>query len=372
MNNHINILLIEDDQAGRQAIRDVLELEMSCQIAEAEDSLVGESLLNQQVFDCILLDYQLPYQNGLDFLTKIRDAGVQTPVIMLTNLSDMEIAVELMKAGASDFIPKSAISAKKLANSIQQSITAHQKLRQSSATLRQYLADLEARNGNIEVFTGTVAHDLKNIFSPIIGMAQLLQADYEDQLDSHAHFILGNIVKGASQGFYLLDALLFLAWLQHEKPEAIPLDMGKVVGETLTCLAADIEEAGAEIIAPTGWLPAMGDEMWVAEVWFNFFSFILKNEASPLVIEIGSVKQEDGMVQFWLRDNGASLTPSQQKELFTPFNKPRHEHDARQGLGMAINRKIIEALGGEVEIESRMGVGNTFWFTLPAFEMNRN
>ena len=371
MNEQLQILLIEDDKNGRSAIRDALEVELSCQLAEAENSFEGENLLNQQVFDCILLDFLLPNCNGLDFLTKIRQAGVFTPVIMLTNVTDTETAVALMKAGASDFIPKTTLTPKRLASSINQSIGAYDKMRRSNATLRQYIADLEVRNGEIEVFSGEVAHDLKNIFSPIIGMAQLLQGDYGEMLDEHAHFVLDNIVKGATQGFNLLDALLFLARLQYEKPEVVPLDMGKVVDNVVQHLSFEIKEIGAELIMPASWLPVLGDDMWVSEVWFNYLLFILKQNITPLVIELGCTQLDNGQTEFWIQDNGANLTPTQKSSLFSSVNQLQQYRDSRQGLGMAIARQIVEALSGTVGVESTLGVGNRYSFTLPAFSLDK-
>jgi len=75
---------------------------------------------------------------------------------------------------------------------------------------------------------------------------------------------------------------------------------------------------------------------------------------------------EGGTVRFWVRDNGAGIPLENQKQLFTPFVRLNQVHVEGYGLGLSIVRRIVEKLGGQVGVESKVGQGSTFYFTLPA------
>ena len=74
------------------------------------------------------------------------------------------------------------------------------------------------------------------------------------------------------------------------------------------------------------------------------------------------------MIRHWVRDYGPGLTPEEQARLFTPFERLSQTHIAGHGLGLSIVLRIVNKLGGEVGVESTLGEGSTFWFTLPAAE----
>jgi len=82
-------------------------------------------------------------------------------------------------------------------------------------------------------------------------------------------------------------------------------------------------------------------------------------------VELGATPQPDRMVRFWVRDNGPGLTPEEQALLFTPFTRLDQARAKGHGLGLSIVRRIVEKLGGQVGVESEVGKGSVFTFTLP-------
>jgi len=85
----------------------------------------------------------------------------------------------------------------------------------------------------------------------------------------------------------------------------------------------------------------------------------------PPRVELGADVLPDGMLRFWVRDNGEGLSPEQQAQLFTPFTQLRTIHAEGYGLGLSIVRRIVERLSGEAGVESAPGQGSLFYFTLP-------
>ena len=140
--------------------------------------------------------------------------------------------------------------------------------------------------------------------------------------------------------------------------------MASIVTEAQGRLAYLIEEHQAEIISPDTWPVALGYGPWVEEVWVNYLSNAIKYGGQPPRVELGATEQADGMVRFWVRDNGPGLAPREQARLFTPFTQLAQFRPKGHGLGLSIVRRIVEKLGGQVGVESEMGWGSVFTFTL--------
>ncbi|MBN2002466.1 MAG: HAMP domain-containing histidine kinase [Anaerolineae bacterium] len=149
------------------------------------------------------------------------------------------------------------------------------------------------------------------------------------------------------------------------------LDTAGIVDSAL----ARLEQARggeAEVVLPDQWPQALGYGPWVEEVWVNYISNALKYGGKPSELELGATviapspdRPGAPVVRFWVADNGAGIAPEAQGRLFTPFERVSQVRATGHGLGLSIVRRIVEKLGGQVGVESAVGQGSTFWFTLP-------
>ncbi len=163
----------------------------------------------------------------------------------------------------------------------------------------------------------------------------------------------------------IINELLLMAELREAEVELDPLDMASIVDEALERLAYIIEGGQVQIVLPQVWTVALGHGPWVEEVWINYLSNALKYGGRPPYVELGGEEQADGMVRFWVRDNGPGLGPEETKQLFTLFTRLHQVRAEGHGLGLSIVQRIVEKLGGQVGVESQAGCGSTFFFTLP-------
>lgn len=245
-----------------------------------------------------------------------------------------------------------------------QDITERKRIEES---LRRYAGELQTRNEELDAFAHTVAHDLKNPVSLIIGYAELSLRDLVAASNSDLVEALQIIARTGNKMNTIIEELLLLAQVRDAHVEIESLSMGPIVYEARQRLAHISQECGAEIVLPQEWPRALGYGSWIEEVWANYLANALKYGGHPPRVELGATEQPDGMVRFWARDHGPGLTAEQQAKLFTPFTRLDRVRANGHGLGLSIVKRIVEKLGGQVAVESEgiPGRGCVFSFTLP-------
>jgi len=127
MEQPLRLLVADDDEVDRLAVRRaLLKAGVEAQLVEVADGEAALAALLEQSFDCALLDFQMPGQDGLAVVRKARAALVETPIVMITGQGDEHIAVELMKAGATDYLSKSALNPERLSHLLRQTLRLHE------------------------------------------------------------------------------------------------------------------------------------------------------------------------------------------------------------------------------------------------------
>ncbi|MGD9100107.1 MAG: PAS domain S-box protein, partial [Anaerolineae bacterium] len=244
--------------------------------------------------------------------------------------------------------------------------------------LKQRTIELQARNEDLDAYAHTVAHDLKGPLAYMIGFAQVLEEEHTtlpaEELPRHLH----TISRSGHKMNNIINELLLMARLREAEVKLTPLDIADTVDQVLERLVYTIEERQAQILLPETWPVALGYGPWVEEVWVNYIDNALKYGGQPPRVELGFDREEwsvDGgysplspdhysLIRFWVRDNGPGLTPEEQGRLFRSFEQLDRVRAKGHGLGLSIVRRIVEKLGGTVGVESEVGQGSVFWFTL--------
>ncbi len=243
-------------------------------------------------------------------------------------------------------------------------ITASKRL---EAALRETNAALQARNAELDAYAHTVAHDLKNPVSALLGFAEHLQQGFTALPEQERADCLGGIAHCAQKMSDIVDDLLLIAETRQPEVPSGTVDVGRVVAESLRGLEHLLRRHEAQVIPPGSWPAARGHAPWVERVFTNYLSNAVKYGGRPPRVELGADEPRDGRVRFWVRDNGDGVAPEERKRLFTPFTRLAEARVEGHGLGLAIVRRLVERMGGEVSVEStgRPGEGSTFAFTLP-------
>ena len=236
---------------------------------------------------------------------------------------------------------------------------------QAKAKLTQQAMELQRRNAELDEFAHTVAHQVQGLLGQIVGYSSFIQMNWADNMDDQAQLALKRVLQSSHKMNNVLSEILLLASVDRSDVETIPLDMGRIVSEAKKRLSFTIDEYKADIQHGNDWPLSLGYTSWIEEVWVNYISNGLKYGGKPPVLTLGADLERDGMIRYWVQDNGQGISKSDQKKLFKPHTRLRQTRARGEGLGLSIVRRIVEKCGGEVGVDSEPGQGSTFWFCLP-------
>ncbi len=238
-------------------------------------------------------------------------------------------------------------------------------IRRAESALREYAAELQRSNEELERFAYVCSHDLQEPLRSIVSFSQLLDRRCRDRLDANACEYLDFIVEGGNRMQMQITDLLALSRVTTtgRTPEATDADA--VLAEVLRDLAGTIEASGAAVEA--GPMPTvMADPGQLGQVFANLIGNALKYRRPdvPPRVRIGAEREGD-RVRFSVADNGIGIEPEYHDRIFVVFQRlhTREKYDG-SGIGLAIVKRIVERHGGTIRVESAPGEGSTFFFTM--------
>jgi signal transduction histidine kinase len=229
----------------------------------------------------------------------------------------------------------------------------------------QLLRQVEAANQELADFAYVVSHDLKAPLRAIDSLARWLVKDYSERLDDEGREQLNLLVSRADRMRQLIDGILQYSLAGRMREESGPVDLARLVPEVIESLAPP---AHIRITVAEGLPVVTGHRVRLEQVFQNLLSNAVKYMDKPRG-EIGvGWSEEPGTAnwRFFVADNGPGIEEKDFERVFQLFQtlRPRDEADST-GVGLSVVKKIVEMYGGRVGVESVVGKGSTFYFTLP-------
>ncbi|MHB8606166.1 MAG: sensor histidine kinase [Thermoplasmatota archaeon] len=237
----------------------------------------------------------------------------------------------------------------------------------------EYAEELEARaaelarsNADLEQFAYVASHDLREPLRMVTSYVELLRSRYEGKLGGEADEFIGYAVEGARRMQNLIGDLLAYSRVGATEETFGPTDLGRIVSEAVANLEESIRATGAKV----SWdeLPVVRAEpTLLVQLFQNLLANAVKfHGAEAPVVRVSATREADAWVVS-VKDNGIGIDPKYQDKIFVIFQRlnRREDYDGT-GIGLAIAKRIVERHGGRIWVESRVGHGAEFKFTLPA------
>ena len=238
-------------------------------------------------------------------------------------------------------------------------------LRKSKLGQQKLIQKLSRSNKGLEQFAYIASHDLQEPIRMISAYTGLLESKYKSNLDGEADSYIDYIVDGCKRMQLLVDSLLELSLIESSKVNIESVDCNKVLEDVMSDLAIKTKETDAQVIwsdMPT----LMVEPNQIRTVFRNLISNAMKYcvDRAPEII-IGADQQGED-IKFFVKDNGIGIEEKYQEKIFELFKRLHARNDfTGTGIGLTITKKIVERHGGELTLESTVGVGTTFYFTIP-------
>lgn len=423
----LNLLIVDDDAVDRMALSRALKsVPLKTSISEAGDVDDALSLIGKSEPDCIFLDYHLPGKNGLDLIKQIRHMGIQVPLIVLTGQGSEQTAVELMKAGASDYLPKSKLSTEAISRLLRSAMRVYRaersledtnrRLREKNQLLEQKNAELKRQRRHIykqnlqlqEVsrlkseFLATMSHELRTPLNAIIGFSQILINKTKGPLTDYQEDMLSRVLSNGKNLLELINDILAFSRIEAGRLELEPIsfELPKLVYSTVEELRslATQKSIALEVDVALSEPTVVNDAVRVRQIIVNLLSNAIKFTAKGTVrvlIEPSHQKAEDKQespsdelnsqsnsqelnnhnlsshdekIVISVEDTGCGISALDQVYIFDAFHqsdqKVTRKHSGT-GLGLAITHSLVDMMGGEIVVDSEVGKGSTFRVTLP-------
>jgi PAS domain S-box-containing protein len=231
----------------------------------------------------------------------------------------------------------------------------------------QKSVEIQQRNKELDDFTYVVSHDLKEPLISVEGFSRILQLDYSDIIQEEGREYLESIVGATTRMKGLIDDLLLLSRVSRPSESFKVIDVGEILTEIKTDMEYTIRQKNVQFIVPEFIPRVLGNETQLKIVFRNLISNAVKfnNRPNPMV-QVGFQNAENNYYLFSVTDNGIGIAKEFHEKIFIIFQRlHRREEYEGSGAGLAIVKKIIELHKGKIWIESEVGTGSTFFFTLP-------
>ena len=365
LNRQGRILVVDDESKNRELLRDLLEVN-GYAVIEAADGIAALETVKADVCDVILLDVMMPRLDGLEVCRRLKQAPLTAPipVLLVTALTEKEQRLQGIEAGANDYLTKpidrrdvllrvrNAFSAKRLYDQVQEDL----------AKLRE----LEKLRENL---THMIIHDMRSPLMSILGMLELGLMQESAQNDSELKADLTAATNSAKQLADMVTGLLDVSRLEEGK---MPLHIGvcnlnEIVTKGVRLLAGLTEEREVSILSCTDASAMPCDPELIERVVANLVSNSLKHTPRGAAITVSIAVTVD-TVRVAVCDTGSGIPPEYHRRIFEKFGQVEGRKEGRKGstgLGLTFCKLAVEAHGGQIGVESAVGQGSTFWFTLP-------
>ncbi|MDA3912067.1 MAG: hybrid sensor histidine kinase/response regulator [Bacteroidales bacterium] len=353
------ILIVDDLPKNIQVVANTLQ-PAGYNISFAQNGENALDLCYKHDFDLILLDIMMPGMDGIEVCRRLKSDPQfkNLPIIFLTAKNDIESITQAFEAGGVDYVSKPFKGAELSAR-----VKTHLTLKKQKETLQQL-------NATKDKFFSIIAHDLKSPFTGLLGFAELLIEESDTAKPEELKQYYQLLYKSAKQGFDLLSSLLEWSQTQSSSIKFSPdtYNLCDIIQENINLLSNIIHDKKIRVKCNIDKkLKVNADANMLKTIIRNLISNALKFTNPGGEIQLNATSDLN-YTQIEVRDNGIGMDEKTMNKLFRlDENSSRKgtNNETGTGLGLIICKEFIQQHNGEIWVESEMGKGSSFFFSLP-------
>ncbi|MCP4107678.1 MAG: response regulator [Desulfobacteraceae bacterium] len=360
------ILIIDDNVNNIKVIVDYLK-KSGFETAVARNGIIGLKRAELLKPVLILLDIMMPEMDGFETCRRLKENNVtkDIPVIFMTALNNIENKLKAFTCGV-DYITKPAQREEVLAR-----VNIHLKIRNQAIeieTARQTAVQADEAKSR---FLANMSHEIRTPMNAIINMARFLA---DTKLDTEQKEYTDTILASSDILLSVINDIFDFSKIEAGKLDLEILDFNPrdMVGELARSFSSKADEKGLRLeyyIAPEIPEALRGDPARLRQILLNYINNAVKfTEKGEIEIHVSLKEKSDSYIMLYcsVTDTGVGIPEERMKLLFHPFSQADASTTRKHGgtgLGLAISKQLAEMMDGEAGVESKEGVGSTFWFT---------
>jgi len=366
METKSKILLIDDEEVVLDSCTQILE-ESPVQVATASDGTTGLRLVEEYQPDLVFVDLKMPGISGFDVLEKIGETDPTIVKVVITGFATINSAVDAMKKGAYDFLPKPFTPEE--FRLITRRGLEKRKLTLETIALRREKEMLR------EHFAHIISHELKAPLSAVQQNLFALEFELSGGLNESQKEKLGRTKTRINDMLELINSWLRVvsADINKLKENFAPISITLPISKALDQIEPLAARKNVEIVSAIGTTSGSvnGDGVSLSEAFVNILGNAIKYspDGSKVYLDVENGNKE---ILISIKDNGIGISREDLPHIFEGFYRGRNIQPAVEGhgIGLVVSRQIIEAHGGSITVESELGQGTTFFICLPKLITN--
>ncbi len=377
-----NILIVIPDKENREKVKQLID-GRNYIIFETETGQETLELIKEQDIQLVITDTVLPDTTGITLITSLKQRLNQTPIIVLTSEADLETTLEAIRLGVFDFLLY-PYEDKILLRVIKRALTVYH----SRQARKQYLQALEIMNKELikmerakKEYLSLLAHDLKNPLTGVSGSIESLLNGYLGKMTGEQKDLLEVCTRSCHFLLRLIEDTLDLSKFEAGRIRLYqePLSINEVINRGIQGLKslANLRQIHLKTTFSEDLQSAWIDGNFIERVIINLLSNTLKFTPSQgnIHINVQVVSENPNFICVSIKDTGPGIPENELEKIFHQFYRIEDEKTRKligTGLGLSFCREVIELHRGEIWVESKLGQGSTFYFTIPIYNKQKH
>lgn len=386
----LKILVIDDNSADRDLYKQYLidDFAQGYEFSETDLGKEAITICSTHEFDCILLDYNLPDLDGVQFLNLLdKDSKTRIPVIMLTGQGNETIASDALRAGATDYLPKRVVSTESLKRTIGNAVEKfhlRKAIESQTHRLEEKNLELTRKHDEIQRFYQTVSHELKTPLTSIKEFAGIIQEGISGEVNDEQKEYLQIIKDSCMQMANGVNDLLDITRLETGKlhVELEPNNLALVIKKIIAAMQVIAKYKSIELSGhfdddlPDVYM----DPNRVEQILTNLINNAIKFTDHHGKVHVTAMVDSDDSkyLKVSVFDNGCGIAPKDLGNIFDRLYQVNPEQNANDtctslgglGLGLNICRELVNLHDGKITVNSLVNKGSEFSFTLPIHDVD--